>query len=379
MRFFLPLFLALLPAASPAAEPAGAGAPPAETVFETAIKPMIRESCADCHNATRHKGGLDLTRFLKAGAADALRDRDVWETVAEKIRTREMPPEDEPQPFDAQVEIATTWIDQHYAALDSQAPLNPGRVTARRLNRTEYANTVRDLLGVSLRFSDDFPPDASGYGFDNIGDVLSLSPILTEKYLKAAEDIAQIAIPLEQPTPVNVRYTSETMGQQFRLNIRTNHDVLAEGTYNIRIGWEQGNPTGTRHISSLLIDGQEVMWQTVKFATHQVRLLRRATESHARRRRLAPRQLRHRVRRGDGRPQPARSRSLSHHPGWPRWRKNPDRPAHCVQIRHTDLQSAPDHARRRRSSNRQARQLGREVAFPERRLKSLVRLFPLRP
>ncbi len=80
---------------------------------------------------------------------------------------------------------------------------DPGRVTARRLNRYEYNNTVRDLLAVDFQPAADFPADDSGYGFDNIGDVLSLSPVLMEKYLAAAEKIARIAIvpaPLPKPT-----------------------------------------------------------------------------------------------------------------------------------------------------------------------------------
>ena len=75
---------------------------------------------------------------------------------------------------------------------------DPGRVTARRLNRQEYNNTVRDLLGIDFRPADDFPADDSGYGFDNIGDVLSISPVLMEKYMAAAEVIAERAIVAEQ-------------------------------------------------------------------------------------------------------------------------------------------------------------------------------------
>ena len=82
-------------------------------------------------------------------------------------------------------------------------PPDPGRVTARRLNRTEYNNTIRDLLGVDLRPADDFPQDDSGYGFDNIADVLSLSPVLMEKYMSAAERVARTALfgpPTLKPT-----------------------------------------------------------------------------------------------------------------------------------------------------------------------------------
>ena len=86
------------------------------------------------------------------------------------------------------------WIESEFDRLDRQAPIDPGRVTARRLNRAEYNNTIRDLTGVDLRPADDFPQDDSGYGFDNIGDVLSLSPGLMEKYLAAAEKVTRTAL-----------------------------------------------------------------------------------------------------------------------------------------------------------------------------------------
>ena len=88
----------------------------------------------------------------------------------------------------------TGWIEAAFARQDAQAAPDPGRVTARRLNRVEYDNTVRDLLGVSLRPALDFPQDDSGYGFDNNGDVLSLSPALMERYVTAAERVARAAL-----------------------------------------------------------------------------------------------------------------------------------------------------------------------------------------
>ena len=202
-------------------------------------------------------------------ATDALKQRKIWETVADKMRTMEMPPEGEPQPTPEQAAAAIASIEQYYAAVDMNAPLNPGRVVARRLNRIEYNNTIRDLLGVNLRIADDFPPDPSGYGFDNIGDVLSLSPVLTEKYLKAAEDVTQLAISLTKVGAVAARYNTETMGQQFRLQVQTKHDIPVDGVYTIRVGWEQGNPVGTRHLGSVYLDGKEIVNQTVVFESYE--------------------------------------------------------------------------------------------------------------
>src|SRR5262249_21734368 len=82
-----------------------------------------------------------------------------------------------------------TWLDRTLFAVDCGLKRDPGRVTIRRLNRTEYNNTIRDLVGVNFQPAEDFPADDVGYGFDNIGDVLSLPPLLMEKYLAAAEKI----------------------------------------------------------------------------------------------------------------------------------------------------------------------------------------------
>ena len=101
-----------------------------------------------------------------------------------------MPPVDhQPQPSPADTQAVADWIDRTFVNIDCSQLRDPGRVTVRRLNRTEYNNTIRDLLGVDFEPAADFPSDDVGYGFDNIGDVLTLSPLLMEKYLNAAESI----------------------------------------------------------------------------------------------------------------------------------------------------------------------------------------------
>src|SRR2546426_145170 len=96
-------------------------------------------------------------------------------------------------PPPAEREQMVSWIDATLSQADCKIR-DPGRVTMRRLNREEYNNTIHDLTGLDLRPTDDFPSDDVGYGFDNIGDVLSMSPLLMEKYIAAAEKIAQAAI-----------------------------------------------------------------------------------------------------------------------------------------------------------------------------------------
>ena len=120
---------------------------------------------------------------------------DLWNNVLKNVRAGLMPPADKPRPTAAELKTLETWIKRDAFRIDPASP-DPGRVTLRRLNRTEYRNTVRDLMGYDFRADEEFPADDSGYGFDNIGDVLSVSPLLLEKYLQAAETIVAAAVPL---------------------------------------------------------------------------------------------------------------------------------------------------------------------------------------
>jgi len=109
--------------------------------------------------------------------ADVEKDRLTWETVLHHVRSHEMPPDDSDlQPTQAERDVIGDWVEKELFKFDPQNP-DPGRVTIRRLNRAEYNNTIRDLIGVDFKPAADFPPDDSGYGFDNIGDVLSLPPV----------------------------------------------------------------------------------------------------------------------------------------------------------------------------------------------------------
>ena len=153
---------------------------------------FLARNCRLCHNPLLKNAGLDLDAYpLPSSLATA---PEVWEKVVEKLETRQMPPS--PMPGTDPVETAALvgWIQGEIERIEAALPPDPGRVTARRLNRTEYDNTVRDLLGVALRPGDSFPQDDAGYGFDNIGDVLSVSPVLLEKYLKAAERVSHAAL-----------------------------------------------------------------------------------------------------------------------------------------------------------------------------------------
>jgi len=168
-----------------AAEPEGA------TAFHKNVEPILDLYCCTCHNSTLKKGGLVLNE-LEADAA-LLENRQLWWKVLKMTRAGLMPPKGKPRPSAQQLETIAQWTKSSVFQIGPKDP-DPGRVTIRRLNRVEYNNTIRDLVGVDFHPADDFPADDVGYGFDNNGDVLSMPPVLLEKYLTAAEHILDEAI-----------------------------------------------------------------------------------------------------------------------------------------------------------------------------------------
>jgi hypothetical protein len=158
--------------------------------FAKEIKPLLQKYCYTCHGEKK-KGDLDLRIYTDEKSVT--QSQAVFEKVMKNLQAHEMPPENKPQPTPAERELITRWVTELFFPCDCEHP-DPGRVTIRRLNRVEYNNTIRDLVGVNFRPAADFPEDDTGYGFDNIGDALSLSPVLLEKYLTAAERILDAAI-----------------------------------------------------------------------------------------------------------------------------------------------------------------------------------------
>lgn len=160
--------------------------------FRDQLVPFLDANCYGCHNEKKAAGGLNLEQYRDA--ATLLAQRDTWESVLARVEAGEMPPKGAPRPAEAESKAVTAWLTDEFRKADERMAPDPGRVTARRLNRSEYNNTIRDLLGVDLHPANDFPQDDSGYGFDTIGDVLSLPPVLMEKYLSAAEKVTQAAL-----------------------------------------------------------------------------------------------------------------------------------------------------------------------------------------
>ncbi len=169
--------------------------------FVRQVRPLMQKYCNECHEGPEAKADIDLSRYRSA--ADAIRDVDTWELVYDMVEAQRMPPAKSPQPTREEARVILEWIERYVFGVECGEP-RPGRVTVRRLNRVEYNNTIRDLLYIDVDFTDRLPADEVGYGFDNIADVLSVSPLLLEKYLDCALIAVERAIPAPQPPPVIV-------------------------------------------------------------------------------------------------------------------------------------------------------------------------------
>ena len=160
--------------------------------FQTNIKPLLENYCFDCHADGANKGNIAFDEFKTDQAM--LEDHELWLHVLKNLRAGLMPPQKKSQPTSEEKERIAQWIKRSVFAADPKNP-DPGRVTIRRLNRVEYRHTIRDLIGVKFDTDSAFPPDDTGYGFDNIGDVLTLPPMLLEKYVVAANQIISQVVP----------------------------------------------------------------------------------------------------------------------------------------------------------------------------------------
>lgn len=163
----------------------------AVAVFRQEIVPLLEDYCYNCHGDGSAEGKV---AFDELSDADLLAKTDLWLSALKNLRANIMPPAGKPRPSSEEAARIASWIKHAAFAIDPNDP-DPGRVTIRRLNRVEYGRTIQSLLGVEFPSEAEFPPDDTGHGFDNIGDVLSVSPLLLEKYLQAAETIINKVVP----------------------------------------------------------------------------------------------------------------------------------------------------------------------------------------
>jgi mono/diheme cytochrome c family protein len=157
---------------------------------EAAARALINRHCVFCHNDKLTTAGINLqTLDTVINAPNAA----VWEKVLRKVESSQMPPVGLPRPKPEATATFTKWLTE---SLDSYAAAhpNPGHATIHRLNRAEYSNAIRDLLALDINPGAKLPPDDTGYGFDNIGEVLSMSPVLIERYISAARMVSRLAV-----------------------------------------------------------------------------------------------------------------------------------------------------------------------------------------
>jgi mono/diheme cytochrome c family protein len=261
-----------------ASSPNGVGQVPASKpasdwpAFQKIVQPFLAQHCFSCHG-DKQSGDVRL---------DQLRDENelakgsaILERVQVMLRKRAMPPKKRPQPSPNAVKPVLAWLEGFGERMESRSRLD--RMAMRRLNRAEYNNTIRDLLGVEFQPGEDFPADVPGHGFDNVASVLSVSPVLVEKYLAATEKIARTALFGREPmkpertahqpfftadafsknTKVKFEYDETGMSLPSALHVTQRFPVAGE--YRLRAILRGVRPVGSNPVElAFWIDGQKV-------------------------------------------------------------------------------------------------------------------------
>ena len=283
-------------AAQSPAPAAKAGAEPADEAalahFKNAISPILEEHCYECHGDGAKKGGLAFDELTTK--EQIVHNPELWWKVLRNTRSHIMPPPGETPPTAAEQAALEQWIKTGAFGLDLNQQ-DPGRVTVRRLNRTEYHNTIRDLMGIDFDAEHALAADDIGYGFDNIGDVLSLSPMRMEKFLEAAQSVVKKSVPAE-PTAMTEQmiagkdfaFTDGSPRNEDRMSFYK--DATLQATLSISIPGEYrivtatsvdgtGNPDPQKCRGTILCDGkefysQEYVWADCMYyqSEHVVRL-----------------------------------------------------------------------------------------------------------
>jgi hypothetical protein len=226
--------------------------------------------CDTCHFGPKARAGVNLETL---DLANLDRNGALWEKVLRKLRGREMPPPGAPRPDENTYQNLVNAIAGERERLIDARP-NPGRPTLHRLNRAEYANAIRDVLALEVDVSELLPSDDAGYGFDNIGDVLTVSPALLEKYLLAAGKISRAAVGDTTMPPAYQTYDiphalrqDDRMGDDMPIGSRggtlVNHYFPVDGEYEISVGLQRGRAdeilgTGRERKLDLRLDNERL-------------------------------------------------------------------------------------------------------------------------
>ncbi|HEY6229168.1 MAG TPA: DUF1592 domain-containing protein [Verrucomicrobiae bacterium] len=242
----------------------------------------MTEYCGDCHFDGAKKGNVAFDGFKTD--AELLENRDLWLKALKNVRAGLMPPAKKPRPSNEQIQKLAAFVKADVFEIDPANP-DPGKVTIRRLNRVEYRNTIRDLTGYDYKVEEELPPDDTGYGFDTIGDVLTMSPLLMEKYMEAAEKVTTASVPrtsMMVPEKTIVEPTRRGQGgrHSFYEEATLKHSFHAPnaGTYKVlfeleTLGQFDFDP-GECHISLKAGDeeiwAQDFHWQSYSLANFEV-------------------------------------------------------------------------------------------------------------
>jgi hypothetical protein len=241
--------------------------------FQTAVDPVFRGVCIGCHNQKLASGGLNIQTFLDPKSFTE--NRDGWEIILQKLRAGEMPPKGIPKPPAAKMDALLTYAQSCLDAIDKNTRPDPGHIVAHRLNRYEYTNTVRDLLAVDFQADKTFPTDDSGYGFDNIGSVLTVSPLLMSKYLSAAQRIASRAMAIDPlPKPMTTEYSAryKTITRPDRSTIEARGRIEFDGDYTVRFGLPGARPPDAKPVTmAFWVDGKLI--QSISIETKPSKLV----------------------------------------------------------------------------------------------------------
>lgn len=256
----------------------GLGEPPASKpvsdwpAFQKTVLPFLTKNCFECHT-DKKSGDVRLDQFQDEKSF--AKELATLERVQAVLRKSAMPPKKRPQPGVDEIKPVLAWLDSFGERMEKESRLN--RVTMRRLNRTEYNNTIRDLLGVDFKPGDDFPADVPGHGFDNIASVLSVSPVLVEKYLSSAEKVARIAVFGPEPTKpervahqpfftadafssnTSVKFDYDETGMSLPSALHVTQRFPVSGEYNLRAVMRGWRPVGSNPVElAFWIDGKKV-------------------------------------------------------------------------------------------------------------------------
>ena len=239
---------------------------------------LLDQYCVGCHNDRTRQAGVTLQTIDTDQIGQIADEVEVWEKVTRKLRARAMPPPGRPRPDDAVYDAVAASLE---AALDRAAAAdpNPGRPPIHRLNRVEYRNAIRDLLAVDIDERAMLPPDESGYGFDNIADILAISPVLLDRYMVAAEQVSRLALGDASIRPSVQKHTvpytlwqdgrmSEELPFGSRGGLAVRHHFPLDGEYVIRLSLQRayGNHIrglGESHDIELRVDRRRIREFTV--------------------------------------------------------------------------------------------------------------------